>query len=142
MSTALSRSPPHSCSAPLQSIMPAPVRARSSATSFAGISFTVVIASFPFHSLIKTPPSRREARGRRSVVQHTELLRLAPANGLRRGGRFFRLHPGGDCFGLRPPLAPRRPLLAVAVHVRLARLGRVGRALALFTGRGVAQRHL
>src|SRR2546429_2232035 len=40
-STAFSRSPAVSSSAFLQSIIPAPVRARSSATSFAGISFTV-----------------------------------------------------------------------------------------------------
>src|SRR5436190_7156282 len=142
MSTALSRSPPHSCSALLQSIMPAPVRARSSATSFVGISFTEVIASFPFHVLIKTPPSRREARGRRSVVQHTELLRLAPANRLCRGGRFFRLHPSGNRLGLGPPFAPRRPLLAVAVHVRLARLRRVRRAFAFLTRTRLPQRHL
>ncbi len=41
ISSALARSPPASSSAFLQSIIPAPVRARSSATSFAGISFTV-----------------------------------------------------------------------------------------------------
>jgi hypothetical protein len=44
--SAFAMSPPASSSAFLQSIMPAPVLARSSATSFAGISFTVVMLPF------------------------------------------------------------------------------------------------
>src|SRR6266550_2463791 len=88
MSTALSRSPPHSCSALLQSIMPAPVRARSSAT------------------------------------------------------RFFGLHPGRDRFGLRAPLPPRRPLLAVALYIGLTGFGRVRRAFPFLARTRLPQRHL
>src|SRR5438093_2901475 len=143
MSTALSRSPPHSCSALLQSIMPAPVRARSSATSFVGISFTEVIASFPFPFLIKTPPSRRGSPGAAvGVFIQLELLRLLPADGFRGRRRLFRFQAGRDRFGLRAPLPPRRPLLAITLHIGLTRLGRVRRAFSFFARRGLTQGHL
>src|ERR1051325_9270242 len=139
-SAALSRSPPVSSSAFLQSIMPAPVRARSSATNFAGISFTVAISSL----LAKTPPSRRGAREGGGQCCHQERIgRLAftPAARFRWGRPLLRLEPRRDRLRLGPPLAPRRLLLLIAFRLRLdARLGRVGHALALF-GR-IVQRHL
>src|SRR5260370_26221535 len=143
-STAFSRSPLVSCSALLQSIMPAPVRARSSATSFAGISFTV--------ATLLTPPKNRRPRAARRGRAAVRLLlpgraraglAFAPAPRVRRGRRsFLRLEPRRDGFGLGPPLAPRRLLLLVALGLRLdaAGLGRVRRALALL-GR-LVQRHL
>src|SRR5439155_24790475 len=54
-------------------------------------------------------------------------LGLAPAARFRRGRCFLGLHPRRDRPGLRPPLATRRLLLAVALRLRPdARLRRVG----------------
>src|SRR5438034_10199994 len=62
-STAFSRSPAVSSRAFLQSIMPAPVRARSAATSLAGISFTIV-----------TPPPPHENAALARSEEHTSEL--------------------------------------------------------------------
>src|SRR6266446_2076892 len=62
-STAFSRLPPVSSRAFLQSIMPAPVRARSSATSLAGMSFTIVTPPPP-HENAALAPLGSEGGGR------------------------------------------------------------------------------
>src|SRR5256884_2559156 len=144
-STAFSRSPAVSSSAFLQSIMPAPVRARSSATSFAGMSFTV--------AMLLTPRKKRRPRavglgGRRSVVHRNgerpgSAFAFGSAARFRRGGgrRLLRLEPPGNGFRLGAALAPRRLLLLVAFRLGLdARLGRGGPPLAPFGP--PRQRHL
>src|SRR5256884_3228013 len=144
-STAFSRSPAVSSSAFLQSIMPAPVRARSSATSFAGMSFTV--------AMLLTPRKKRRPRavglgGRRSVVHRNgerpgSAFAFGSAARFRRGGgrRLLRLEPRGNGFRLGAALAPRRLLLLVAFRPGPApRPRRLGHALPLF--RRLVQRHL
>src|SRR5574341_594533 len=139
ISAALSKSPPASSSALLQSIIPASVRARSSAISFGVIlSATGVIPSSPFWTVQeRRPRAVWGSRGRRSMNHRPgrrRLLAFAPATrfGRRGGRRVLRLHPRGDRLRLRPPLAARRLLLAIALGFGLhARLGRVRGALAL-----------
>src|SRR2546430_6780707 len=121
-STAFSRSPAVSSSAFLQSIMPAPVRARSSATSFAGMSFTV--------AMLLTPRKKRRPRavglgGRRSVVHRNgerpgSAFAFGSAARFRRGGgrRLLRLEPRGNGFRLGPALGAPRLLLLVAPRLR------------------------
>src|SRR2546430_10887085 len=118
-STAFSRSPAVSSSAFLQSIMPAPVRARSSATSFAGMSFTV--------AMLLTPRKKRRPRavglgGRRSVVHRNgerpgSAFAFGSAARFRRGGgrRLLRLEPRGNGFRLCAAPAPPPPLLLFAL---------------------------
>src|SRR5256712_6046697 len=142
-STAFSRSPPASSSARLQSIIPAPVRARSSATCFAPTSFTLATVA---HSSIRTPPSRRGARRAAAGCDRSRPgvgLGLAPAARFRWCGRrcLLGLQARRDGLGFRPPLATRRLLLALALRLRLdAGLRRVGHRLA-FLDR-LTQRHL
>src|SRR2546426_7166864 len=130
-STAFSRSPPASWSARLQSIIPAPVRARSSATCFAPTSFTLATVR---SLLMRTPPSRRRARRAAAGWDRSRPgvgLGLAPAARFRRGRCFLGLQPRRDRLGLRPPLATRRLLLALALRLRLdTGLRRVGHRLA------------
>src|SRR2546425_4597726 len=73
-STAFSRSPAVSSRAFLQSIMPAPVRARSAATSFAGISFTIDTPPPPHENAALAPLG---LGGRRSVVHRNARVRRA-----------------------------------------------------------------
>src|SRR2546429_8424057 len=116
--------------------MPAPVRARSSATSFAGMSFTV--------AMLLTPRKKRRPRavglgGRRSVVHRNgerpgSAFAFGSAARFRRGGgrRLLRLEPRGNGFRLCAALSPRRRLF-VAFRLRLAApLGRGGYAFAPF----------
>src|SRR5207247_612890 len=125
-STAFSRSPAVSSRAFLQSIMPAPVRARSAATSLAGISFTIVTPPPPPHENAALAPLGLE--GRRSVIHRNARVRRALAFAFgcaarfRRGGRgrLVRLEPRGDRFRLGAPLAARRLLLLVALRLRPA----------------------
>src|SRR5438876_8111676 len=145
-STAFSRSPDVSSRAFLQSIMPAPVRARSAATSLAGISFTIDTPPPP-HENAALAPSRSEGGGRLSTgtrsVPACSAFAFASAARFRRGGgrRLFRLEPRGDRFRLGATLAPRRLLLFVSLCFRLdPGLGRVRYPFAFF-GR-LAQRHL
>src|SRR5688572_26395694 len=118
-------SPPDSSSAFLQSIMPAPVLARRSATCCA-VMPVVFVAIAPFHSSEKRRPRAVEPGGGGRWFIRPSCLRLAPAHGFGRGRSLFRLHPGGDRLRFRPALAPSRPLLAVTIHIRFTRLGRVG----------------
>src|SRR3989442_331550 len=133
-STAFSRSPPASSSARLQSIIPAPVRARSSATCFAPTSFTLATVA---HSSIRTPPSRRGARRAAAGCDRSRPgvgLGLAPAARFRWCGCrcLLGLQARRDGLGLRPPLATRRLLLALALRLRLdAGLRPVGHCRAL-----------
>src|SRR2546426_968216 len=73
-STAFSRSPAVSSRAFLQSIMPAPVRARSAATSLAGISFTIVTPPPPHENAALAPLG---LEGRRSVIQRNARVQAA-----------------------------------------------------------------
>src|SRR2546430_10440173 len=116
--------------------MPAPVRARSSATSFAGMSFTV--------AMLLTPRKKRRPRavglgGRRSVVHRNgerpgSAFAFGSAARFRRGGgrRLLRLEPRGNGFRLCAAPSPPPPLLLFALppppHPPLRR---GGRALAL-----------
>src|SRR5216117_1015366 len=143
-SMACSSSPPVAASARLQSIIPAPVRARSSATSFAGISFTVATLLTP-HNNAALAPCGSEGGGWWCHGGSPGWSAVAPAARFRRRrcrrGRLLRLEPGGDRLGLRPPLAPRRLLLPLAFRLGLhARLRRIRHRLA-FLG-DLAQRHL
>src|SRR6266498_2403808 len=142
-STAFSRSPSVSSSAFLQSIMPAPVRARSSATSFAGMSFTVAMLLAP-HENAALGPSGSKGGGRWCTrAGRPGVLAFAPAARLRwrRRRRFLRLQARGDRLRLRPPLAARRLLLLLPFRLRLdAGLGRVRHRFA-FLGH-LAQRRL
>src|SRR3989442_3407122 len=145
-STAFSRPPAVSPRAFLQSIMPAPVRARSAATSLAGISFTIDTPPPP-HENAALAPLGSEGGGRLSTgtrsVPARSAFAFASAARFRRGGgrRLFRLEPRGDRFRLGATLAPRRLLLFVPLRLRLdPGLGRVRHSFAFF-GR-LAQRHL
>src|SRR6266536_3481126 len=143
-STAFSRSPAVSSRAFLQSIMPAPVRARSSATSLAGMSFTVVTLLTP-HENAALAPWGSEGGGRLVQPDERRPARLAFARAARfrgrRGRRLIRLEPRRDRFRLGAALAPRRLLLLVSLRLAFdAGFGRVRHALA-FLG-GLAQRHL
>src|SRR5881397_85444 len=145
-STAFSRSPAVSSRAFLQSIMPAPVRARSAATSLAGISFTIVTPPPPHENAALAPLG---LEGRRSVIHRNARVRRALAFAFgcaarfRRGGRgrVVRLEPRGDRFRLGAPLASRRLLLLVALRLRLdTGLRRVRHPFAFL--RRLAQRHV
>src|SRR5437879_9615625 len=149
-STAFSRSPAVSSRAFLQSIMPAPVRERSAATSLAGISFTIDTPPPP-HATAALAPLGSEGGGRlctgtRSVPACSAFASAsASAARFRRGGGggggLVRLEPRGDRFRLGATLTSRRLLLLVPLRLRLdPGLGRVRHAFALF-GR-LAQRHL
>src|SRR6184192_3558711 len=101
-STAFSRSPAVSSRAFLQSIMPAPVRARSAATSFAGISFTIVTPPPP-HENAALAPLGSEGGGRLSTGTRASgvlSLRLRLRRSIAPGRLLFlvplpfRLHPG------------------------------------------------
>jgi len=120
--------------APLQSSCPRPYEPELG-HQFCGIFHS---RHGSFHSIIKTPPSRREARGGGRVFHLRQLLRFSPV--LTGSAGVARCFIGRDRLRLRTPLAPRRPLLAVAIHVRLARLGRI-RVPPLFA-RAASARHL
>jgi len=90
----------------------------------------------------KNAALRRVARGGGRLFILLELLRLLPADGFRGRRRLFRFQAGRDRFGLRAPLPPRRPLLAITLHIGLTRLGRVRRAFSFFARRGLTQGHL
>src|SRR5438445_2662758 len=145
-STAFSRSPAVSSRAFLQSIMPAPVRARSAATSLAGISFTIDTPPPPHENAALAPLGSegggRMCTGTRSVPACSAFASASAARFRRGGGRcLVRLEPRGDRFRLGATLAPRRLLLLVALRFPLdARFGRVGHAFAFFGG--LVQRHL
>src|SRR5438132_330678 len=145
-STASSRSPDGSSRAFLQSIMPAPVRARSAATSLAGISFTIDTPPPPHENAALAPLGSegggRMCTGTRSVPACSAFASASAARFRRGGGRgLVRLEPRGDRFRLGATLTPRRLLLLVPLRLRLdPGLGRVRHAFALF-GR-LAQRHL
>src|ERR1041384_5828691 len=103
-----SSSPPVASSARLQSIIPAPVRARSSATSFAGIPFTVATLLTP-HNNAALPPRGSAGRGGGGPRGARGGSPPPPpaARARRRGGgrgRVLRLEPGSDRLGLRAPL--------------------------------------
>src|SRR5713226_6309449 len=110
-STAFSRSPAVSSRAFLQSIMPAPVRARSAATSLAGMSFTIVTPPPP-HENAALAPLGSEGGGRLSTGTRASGL-------LRPRLRLIRLEPCGDRLRLGATLAPRRLLFLVALRLRL-----------------------
>src|SRR4051794_27031626 len=98
ISIALSRSPPASTSAPLQSIMPAPVRSRSSFTSFAEMS---AMSARPFlvvgvRHLGRLGVGLRlgllaAARPRRRLVDRRLLVPLRALDFLARGALALRL---------------------------------------------------
>src|SRR5438105_7009366 len=140
-STAFSTLPLVSSSARLQSIIPAPVRARSSATSFAGMSFTVATSLTPHEIAALAPYGRERAAFGYPTVGGAGVLAFAPAARFGRRRRLLGLEPGRDRLGLGPPLAAGRLLLLVSLSLRLhAGLRGVRHALALF-GR-LAQRRL
>src|SRR5256886_4393305 len=116
---AFSKSPAVSSSAFLQSIMPAPVRARSSATSFAGMSFTVAMLLTPRKNAALAPLG---LGGRRSVVHRNgerpgSAFAFGSAARFRRGGgrRLLRLEPRGNGFRLGPAVSPPPPLFLFAL---------------------------
>src|SRR4051812_31223042 len=129
-SIAFSMSPPHSCRAPLQSIIPAPVRSRSAFTSFALISFVVIALSPRVLSFVVRIHKKRRRPGGATAGR-----RPASASGYPRfrGSRarsdllplflfrrflllvVARLQMLGDHFRTRPTLAARTALRLVAV---------------------------
>src|SRR2546426_7721751 len=145
-STAFSRSPAVSSRAFLQSIMPAPVRARSAATSLAGISFTIDTPPPPHENAALAPLGSegggRLCTGTRSVPACSAFASASAARFRRGGGRgLVRLEPCRDRFRLGATLAPRRLLLLVPLRLRLdTGLRRVRHPFAFL--RRLAQRHL
>src|SRR5262245_35483399 len=97
--------------------MPAPVRPRWCATSFAGISVVATLPSslslVPLCDRRPHPVGPEGGDGERATEPVWLGVAPAPLASIRRR-RFFGLHARGDGFGLRPPLAARGPALAVA----------------------------
>src|SRR5437879_11770749 len=120
--------------------MPAPVRARSAATSLAGISFTIDTPPPPHENAAVAPLGSegggRMCTGTRSVPACSAFASASAARFRRGGGGgggLVRLEPRGDRFRLGATLTSRRLLLLVPLRLRLdPGLGGVRHAFALF----------
>ena len=81
ISPAFSMSPPASSSARLQSIMPAPVRARSSLTSFGEIVALAIVSSRVQSGVNSKPPLTARTGQERRMLRERGPPRLHPAQG-------------------------------------------------------------
>src|SRR3990172_78386 len=145
-SMAFSTSPPVSSRAALQSIMPAPVRCRSAATSFTEMVMVKTVS--PVIPYAKTAASEPSSAVLGAAVPVGRPAPVAPRlrwpgrlTALLLPGRLLGLEPGHDGFGLGPPPPPGSPPLpAILLFPFRARIRAVGVALGFL--RHLAQWHL